>query len=605
MTLADEVLHHWALYLFGKPELSDAEFDALCERLRREDPDSPALRHLGPAGEVEHLEPMLSLAKVHSEEEIVAWCEKTGILPDELIVMPKLDGLAVSIRYSGGRLVRASTRGDGRRGEDVTRHLRLMVPTELDLEGEVRGEVVLRRDRLREAGGKNCRNAAVGLLKSESTERTRLLDFVAWGVVGDGPDRNDFVYPGMTASMNAMWLEKREFVVASPLLEFSFDNVVFLAESSFFDHDGAVIAVDSLARRDEFGATDHHPRWAVAYKPKAEARETRVVAVEWQVGRTGVVTPVLVVEPVDLDGATVTRVTGHNAATVEEWGVGVGSVVALSRRGGVIPHVERVVSGIAEYTSLSQCPDCLRPLRREGRVLTHDPKTCRGAQFVALEYFMQTIGVDGFGEATLRQNQWTTVEQLYRAAEWTKIDGTSDMPEHLSKALRSLKKVSLAKALEAVGYPLAERLARRFRSWTALIDAPDDVLLAVEGVGESTVTDIRKVDVKNLAVLEVFNVVIEEVADGPLRGKVFCFTGELPGMSRSTAEKAARAGGAEVSSSVTKRTTHLVAAGESSSEKYKRATVKGIVIMDEAAFVALVGKVDVRRDVVDLTRREP
>ncbi len=597
MTLADEVLAHWSAYLLGKPVISDTEFDILCERLRREDPDSPALQHLGPAGEVEHLEPMLSLAKVRSEAEIQKWFMLAGVGPQELIVMPKLDGLAVALRYSGGRLVRATTRGDGRRGEDVTRHLRLMVPQELDLEGEVRGEVVLRRDRLKEAGGKNCRNAAVGLLKSESTERTRLLDFVAWGVVGDGPDRGDFVYAGMTASMNAMWLERHKFVVASPLLEFSFDNVVFLAESSFFDHDGAVIAVDSLAHRDELGATDHHPRWAVAYKPKAEARETRVVAVEWQVGRTGVVTPVLVVEPVDLDGATVTRVTGHNAATMEEWGAGVGSRVMLSRRGGVIPHVEEVLTRFLPYPVPLFCEECMRPLRRDGRVLTHDPKTCRGAQFVALEYFLQTIGVDGFGEATLRSMQATRLLDLR----------VSNTPKHFVAAMQKVRQsgVPLVKALEAVGYPLAERLARRFRSWRRVEAATREELLAVEGVGPAVADDIERVDVSMLRdLVEECGVAVTELSDGPLTGLVFCFTGELKTMSRSTAEKAARAAGADVSSSVTRRTTHLVAAGESSSEKYKKATARGIVIVDEAAFVALVGKVDVRREVVDLTRRE-
>lgn len=657
MTLAEQVLAHWEAYLLGQPTITDVEFDLLVERLRRTDPTSPALSYLGPAGEVEHLRPMLSLAKVKSEEEVLRWMRAAHLRPEDLVVTPKLDGLAVALRYDGKKLVRATTRGDGKTGQDVTRHLRKMrVPLELDLDGEVRGEVVLRRDRLR-PGEKTCRNVAVGILGRENTEESDRLDFVAWGMVDAVPDKKN-----IGTSFDLLWFEQRGFNVVK-VVSYDYDRAVELSANSSYDHDGAVIAVDSYYLRNKLGEGDHHPRWAVALKLATETAETRVLWVEWQVGRTGVVTPVLVVEAVEVGGVTVTRVTGHNVVTVVEKGLGASAEVTLTRRGGVIPHVEEVTKAVApEVPTL--CPECGEVLHYEGRVLTHDPRTCPAAKRAALEHLLKTIGVDGFGADTLKKLDVRNLEDLFSRrmprkgacawwgcektppyTDWTTCEehnkGSSirgipmirpsdrePLPPHLSQALvdAHLRPIPLATALEAVGCPLAGRLAGTFDQWRAVMNATDERLKSVEGVGDGVVRKIRSVDFSPLEELEEVGWRIEwgmrdvprkmgeavgqrghgeifgAVFDQPLLGKVLCFTGELPSLSRSVAEQHARDRGATVTSSVTRKTTHLVAAGPSSSSKYKKAVEMRVEVWDEAAFLREAGPVEVTRTAVDLTK---
>jgi len=590
--LSDEVLHHWGLYLIGVPVLPDAVFDALVERLRREEPDSVALGHLGSGGDQDHETPMLSLQKVKSEVEIEKW--RKAVKAKDLIVMPKFDGLACALRYSG-RLVRATTRGDGKKGEDITRHLlRMNVPLDLPFSVEVRGEILLPRRNLSVTGGATCRNAAVGLIGRTDTAQSHLLDFVAWGVVG----WESWEAPSGVSRWTLASAQLKEWGFKVPLTQpYSYARAcVCINEDGIYDRDGAVIVIDDFDERGRLGANDHHPRWAVALKLPTNTASTKVTGIEWQVGRTGVVTPVLLLDPVDVDGVQVARVTGHNVATLLERDLGVGSLVEVTRRGGVIPHVENVILGVVPDVPV-HCATCGDLLHVESRILTHSA-SCPDARRAALEYLLKTLGVDGFGKTTLRDLDVFSLSELVAAK----------LPQHLRRSIASCVEVALETALEAVGYPLAGRLAGAFFDWHAVVNATDEELLKIDGLGAGTVAKIRAVDHGPLDMMTKVGISIgyrvKASARGPLEGKVLCFTGELQ-MARSTAQALAKQRGAEVTSSVTKKTTHLVAAAPSGSSKFLKATAQGVVIWSEADFMEVVGPVDVTKIAVDLTTCRP
>ena len=367
--LEHEVLRHWSLYLDGRPEISDAAFDALVEQLRRLDATSSVLSFLGHTGSSPHEKPMRSLQKVKSEEAVNKWI--SAIKTTDLRVMPKFDGLAVSLKYVQGTLVRATTRGDGRFGEDITRHIVRLpsVPRKVsNLTGEVRGEIVLRRSRLADLGGATCRNVAVGLIGRDETSQSHMLDFIPWGVVG-GAFR--------TFDETIAWLHS-QYPNQAPCIPYTYDAAVqLITEPGDVDRDGAVIVVNDFALRERLGETDHHPRWAVALKLATESQSTTVRKLEWQVGRTGVVTPVVVIDEVEVDGVNITRVTGHNAQTIVEKGIGPGAIVSITRRGGVIPHIEDVTLKAAVRIPTT-CGECGGALKFTGRTLTHEG--CPAAQ---------------------------------------------------------------------------------------------------------------------------------------------------------------------------------------------------------------------------------
>ena len=583
--LEHEILRHWSLYLDGRPEISDAAFDALVEQLRRLDSTSSVLSFLGHAGSSPHEKPMRSLQKVKSEEAVNKWV--SAIKTTDLRVMPKFDGLAVSLKYVQGTLVRATTRGDGRFGEDITRHIVRLpsVPRKVsNLTGEVRGEIVLRRSRLADLGGATCRNVAVGLIGRDETSQSHMLDFIPWGVVG-GAFR--------TFDETIAWLHS-QYPNQAPCIPYTYDAAVqLITEPGDVDRDGAVIVVNDFALRERLGETDHHPRWAVALKLATESQNTTVRKLEWQVGRTGVVTPVVVIDEVEVDGVNITRVTGHNAQTIVEKGIGPGAIVSITRRGGVIPHIEDVTLKAAVRIPTT-CGECGGALKFTGRTLTHEG--CPAAQRAALEFFLKTIGVEGFGDITLR---------ALGATDLLSIRG-SDVPEHLREACRKVRSVSLATAFEAVGLPLARKLAESVPTWRHLILTSDEDLLDIEGLGPSHLKKIREIDLTLLEQLEEVGVHIEsppaKPTEGPLLGEVICFTGELRTLGRDAAQALARQKGAIVTSSVTRATTLLVAAGESGSSKYKKAQERNVPIIDEDAFLARIGPITAPKNVVEFGR---
>ena len=374
--LASKIAHHNSLYykLGGATEISDAEYDALKESLSRLAPEHPLLQEVGTsigAGseKVTHEYPLASLDKAHNLEDVTSWAEKTG---ENFVVQPKLDGLAISISYEDGFLVKGATRGDGKVGEDITPQIMTLdeIPHRLSepLTCNIRGEVFMKISTFEQFGDEfvNPRNAAAGSLKQKDHRitRDRKLSFFAYDIRP---------WQGIDTEEEEMELIQRLGLPAVPTetakaetLEKIYERWVKGREKLDYEIDGLVIKESSKEKQEDMGSTAHHPRWAMAWKFPAEQGSSKIISIGWQVGRTGTVTPVANLEPVPIAGATIKRSTLHNVEELERLGIGPGDEVMLERRGDVIPKVIEIIVSANRKTEIPEkCPNCESALEKD------------------------------------------------------------------------------------------------------------------------------------------------------------------------------------------------------------------------------------------------
>ncbi len=648
--------HDFRYYVLDRPTISDAEYDALMrelQELEQKHPewvtrDSPTQTVGAPPSHafeaVEHRVPMLSLDNAFDEDEFTAFDRRVRerLGRDEPITYqaePKFDGLAISLTYVGGTLTRAATRGDGRQGEDVTDNVRTMdsVPYRVDLPGEseieVRGEVVMTHQafadinrRAEKRGEKvfaNPRNAAAGSLRQKDPRVTasRPLEFFAYGV-----GAVEGVEPPDTQSAWLDRLEELGFTVAEHRrrvtgLEEALAHYHELGEKRdglAFDIDGAVFKVDALADQKRLGFVARAPRWAIAYKFPAEEKITQVRDVEFQVGRTGALTPVARVEPVAVGGVTVANVTLHNMDEIERKDVRIGDWVRVRRAGDVIPEIIEVLpekrpDDAREITLPEQCPECgSEVMRDEDQAVAR----CTGGLYCpaqrreAIRHFAsrKAMDIDGLGEKWislfLERDLVKRVDDLFRLER----DDLIALPrmaaksaDNLLDSLEKAKKTTFGRFLYAlgireVGEVTAQSLARHFGDLDALMNADEETLQEVEDVGPVVARHVhaffqqphnREV-IDGLLEAGVHWPKPDKPADkGPLAGKTFVLTGSLPEMTRDEASDALTALGAKVTSSVSKKTTALVA-GEAGGSKLDRAEKLGVPVLDADAFARLL-----------------
>jgi DNA ligase (NAD+) len=673
--------HNYAYYVLNQPKISDAEYDRIfreLESLEREHPefvtpDSPTQRvgakPLSAFGTARHGMPMLSLGNVFSRDELVEFFGRverglransplspldpgfrrddnsvsTEILqPIEYLVEPKVDGLSVSLIYENGLFVRGATRGDGTTGEDVTANLRTVRSLPLKLAEpvsiEVRGEVYLRRSEFEKIRDEfaNCRNAAAGSLRQLDPRVTagRKLDLLVYGV-------------GNTAYSEA----KTEIEIMERLRELHLPTVEFVwcetPEAVFaecdrwesrksaldYDIDGAVIKVNSKADQESLGFTSRSPRFAMAYKFAAEQTETIVQNIVVQVGRTGVLTPVADLQPVELAGVTVSRATLHNLDDIRRKDVRVGDTVVIQRAGEVIPEVVRLVSSGVEHEQRlvfempATCPECGSVVERlEGEVATR----CLGISCPAqlkgqLEHYASRDGADIEGLGTALVDQLVSRElvkdlaDVYYLHEQELIDlermGEKSVQNLLSAIHRSKTRpwpnLLFALGIRFVGEYTTEVLANHYASIELLMVATEEALTQVEGIGpkiaQSVVLTCRDERFRGIVGRMKEAGVQFEVGDSqeetrrggsmyppgvvvgkkPLDEKTFVLTGALPTMSRHEAEALIKQAGGRVMGSVSKNTDYLLAGAEPGS-KYQKAQGLGIPILDEAEFRGLM-----------------
>ena len=685
-------------YVLDAPELPDAEYDRLFQRLQALEaahpelrvPDSPTQRVGGAVLDglhaVRHSVPMLSirtetdttpkgaetfeqrvrdyLAGEQRRTQLKATDERyraEPLGPEALAIVagaplacvaePKFDGLALSLRYEGGVLVQAATRGDGQTGEDVTQNIRTIGQIPLRLEGdappvlEVRGEVYMRRDdfealneRMRQkmaAGDKaaktfvNPRNAAAGAVRQldPAIAAQRPLSFFAYGLgevtpPGEGGPRwhsHWQVLQALAAWRFPVSALARQAQGAAELAAFHAD-IAARRDGLPFDIDGVVYKVDSLALQRELGFVTREPRWAVAHKYPAQEQLTVVQAIDVQVGRTGKLTPVAKLAPVFVGGVTVTNATLHNELEARRKDVRVGDTVVVRRAGDVIPEVVSVLpdkrqNGAPEFAMPAQCPVCGSDVVREEGEADH---RCTGGLFCpaqrkqALLHFAsrRAMDIEGLGEKLIDQLvDGALVRQLpdlYRMS-FVHLAALERMAErsarNLLEALQASKQTTLARFLYAlgirhVGESTAKDLARHFGQLEAVMGASAEQLLQVSDVGPVVAGSIRTFFAQphNREVVEQLRAVGVTWPDGapapaallPLAGQTFVLTGTLPTLSRDEAKQMLEAAGAKVAGSVSKK-TNCVVAGEEAGGKLDKARELGVAVIDEAGLRALLG----------------
>ena len=656
--LRKEIRHNeYLYYVLDAPEITDAEYDRMMVRLREieaEYPDSvpadsPTQRVGGRASsqftEVRHLEPLLSLGNVFSAEELRAFDERVkGGLPEgsrvEYVMEPKIDGLACSLIYENGRLVRAATRGDGTVGENVTANVRTIRSIPLVLkapEGEtlpelldVRGEVYMPRhafmqlnEQRAERGESefaNPRNAAAGSLRQLDPQVTdsRSLSFFAYYLVGEGAREKHseslaaLARYGFKVSENYKVVENIDEAIKY-IADFN-----ELRQGLAYDTDGAVIKVNDVYQQRILGATGKDPRWATAYKYPPEQAETTLEDIDWRVGRTGVLTPTAVLTPVKLSGSVVSRATLHNEDFIRSKDIRIGDRVLINKAGEIIPEVLRVVTekrtGAEKEVEIpTKCPDCGWSVERKGAeaaIRCTNPH-CPALGREGLIHFVsrEAMNIEGCGpsviNALLDAGLVRDAADLYslKKEDVLKLERMGERSaDKLLAAIAASKANELDKLLFAlgirhVGAKVARTLAVEFGSMEALLTAEADQLAAIRDIGaviaESVVTWLSVPTNRDLlerlaaAGLTMTFTAPASSEDNPFFGKTLVFTGTMPTLGRAEAKTMAQDVGAKVSGSVSKKTDYVIAGAEAGS-KLEKAQALGVTVLDEADFLKML-----------------
>lgn len=656
--LRREIRHNeYLYYVLDAPEITDAEYDRMMVRLRELEArypdsipaDSPTQRVGGRASsqftEVRHLEPLLSLGNVFSAEELRAFDERVRSgLPAgskvEYVMEPKIDGLACSLIYENGKLVRAATRGDGVVGENVTANVRTIrsIPLTLKVpEGEavpelldVRGEVYMPRQafmRLNEQRAErgesefaNPRNAAAGSLRQLDPQVTasRSLSFFAYYLVGEGAQPKHSESLALLARYGFKVSENYKVVENIDEAIKYIGDFNELRQGLSYDTDGAVIKVNDVYQQRILGATGKDPRWATAYKYPPEQAETTLEDIDWRVGRTGVLTPTAVLTPVKLSGSVISRATLHNEDFIRAKDIRIGDRVIINKAGEIIPEVLRVVAekrtgDEKEVEIPSICPECGWRVERQGEeaaIRCTNPH-CPALGREGLIHFVSrdAMNIDGCGpsviNALLDAGLVRDAADLYslRKEDLLKLERMGEKSaDNLLAALDESKKNELDKLLFAlgirhVGAKVARILATEFGSMEKLQQAQPEELAQIRDIGdkiaESAVTwlnvpaNIDLVERLAAAGLTMTFTPPASQEDNPFFGKTLVFTGTMPTLGRAEAKTMAQDVGAKVSGSVSKKTDYVIAGAEAGS-KLEKAQQLGVTVIDEAEFLRML-----------------
>ena len=649
--------HERKYYIENQPAISDAEFDVLMKRLEELEaasdapipPDSPTQRVGGGAvlgTRIPHRNPMLSLNNGYDEQELKEFGERVRRLledaPTEYVTELKIDGLGVSLIYENGIFTRGLTRGDGEYGEDITDNLRTIrsVPlrlTEPDAEIpavlEARGEVFIPKHRLddinvqREAEGEppfaNPRNAAAGSLRLQNASITaaRPLDIFVYNL--------NYV-EGVEFSTHTESLErmKRWGLKCNPhtachesieAVQDYYEHWVTERDKLPYETDGVVVKVNEFSHQNELGATSKYPRWAIAYKFNAQQAITTVEKIEVQVGRTGALTPVAILKPVTLAGATITNATLHNEQEIQAKDIRIGDRIVLERAGDVIPKIVEVLTAErtgneAVFVFPDRCPVCDTPVERsEEAVAVRCVNISCVAQLkrrIAHYASRNALQIEGLGPATIDQlvdkelvrdvaDLYTLEVEALSKLDRMGVPSASNLVHEIERSkTASVEKVLFGLGIFHIGETVAELLIERFLTLDALSKATREEIESVDGIGpqiaESVVSFFSQnqplLDKLREADLHCFTVAagatraeVSVVADGFFGGKTFVVTGSLEGMTRAEASKEIKARGGKVASSVTSKTDYLIA-GEGAGSKYAKAVELDVPILTETNF---------------------
>jgi DNA ligase (NAD+) len=657
--LREKLRHHeYRYYVADDPEISDAAYDRLMNKLKALEEahpelvtsDSPTVRVGGAprAGfqAVQHARPMLSLDNAFSYEALGEFDrrvrESSGREKIEYIAEHKFDGLSISLQYQGGALVRALTRGDGRTGEDVTPNVKTIrsVPLRVDAAGlkkaklavnfEVRGEIVMPRKAFAElnrqqelAGGKifaNPRNAAAGGVRvlDASVTASRRLEFFAYYLLVDGRS------PFSTLSESLRVLKELRFRASADwkLCDGIEEVLAYCGhwddkrEKLAYEIDGVVVKVNSVPVQNELGYTAKAPRWAIAYKYPARQETTVVKDILVNVGRTGTLTPVAMLEPVQVGGVTVSRSTLHNMDEVERLGVQIGDTVLVERAGEVIPHVLKVVKEGAErrpFRMPEKCPECGSAIHKAPDTVAYRcvNAACPAKRRESLLHFASrhAMNIDGLGEKIVDQLieqglardvadlYLLKLEQLVALERFAEKSAQNLLDEIAASKKNSLARLIYALGISFVGERTGELLAGHFSSVEELAAANQEQLEEVAEVGPKVAAAITEFfsELANMRLIKKLHkagvhptMEKREVKSDKFAGKSFVFTGGLANRSREEAAELVKQHGGTISGSVSKKTSYVVV-GTDPGSKHDKAKTLGVPILTEKEFDKLVG----------------
>ena len=659
-----EKLIRWASAYFeqDEPVVPDADYDAAMQQLQRlesehpelADPDSPTQRvgsaPLSAFESVVHRLPMLSLDNAFSAEDLADFnrraMDRLGRTDITYCCEPKLDGVAVSIVYEQGVLSLAATRGDGASGENITANVQTIQNVPLRLQGvgippylEVRGEVVIPRDAFERMNANarasndkvfvNPRNAAAGSLRQLDSRITarRPLQFTAYsvGVVeGELPACHDETLEqlGEWGVPISPYMQTVDGVDAC---ERYYEDIAEQRDALPFDIDGIVFKINAIADQEKLGFVSRAPRWAIARKFPAQEVSTRLLGVDFQVGRTGAITPVARLEPVFVGGVTVSNATLHNSDEIERLAVRIGDRVVVRRAGDVIPQIVSAVADEPGDADVARqdivfpqaCPECgSTVVREEGEAVVRcaGGMSCSAQLKGVVRHFAsrKAMDIEGLGDKLIDQlvddALITSVAGIFRLTE-TQLASLERMGEksagNLMASIARSRETTLPRFIYAlgireVGEATARALAQHFLTLEALLDAPAEVLEGVDDVGPVVARYIRlfSEDERNRSVLNDllaagvhWPAVTEATGDGPLAGTVWVVTGKLESMGRDDAEQRLRALGAKTASSVSSKTS-TVLAGPGAGSKRKKAEDLGVAIIDESQWLAMMEELE-------------
>ncbi len=649
--------HDRRYFALHQPTISDYEYDRLMQRLieiEKEHPEwilpiSPTQR----VGETlsagfrqhQHAVPMLSLANTYSEEELKDFINRVYKLSGRTDVTfcaeLKMDGIAVSVRYENGIYVRALTRGDGKKGEDITANLKTIpfIPLQLMMENppetlEVRGEVYMphkefqkANERKEEAGEEpwaNPRNAAAGSLKllNPKEVKERKLSIVFYGIAEDSSKaiKTQHETHQFFKTIGLPTFADRHFAHCKKSEEIlNFANQIHEERSALsFDIDGIVVKVDDFALRDELAATGKSPRWAVAYKFAPEQATTKIKDITVQVGRTGVLTPVAELEPVFLAGSTISRATLHNKEEIERKDIRIGDTVVIEKGGDVIPKVVEVIKEKRPKDSHPwkmphTCPICHTPVVHvENEVAIRCPnKNCGDQVLRRITFFASkdAMDIEHMGPKVVQQlvekGLISNVADIYdlKEKDLVQLEGFKEKSiQNLLKSIEVSKHTTLARLILAlgikhVGEGIAELLANRAGDIESLAKMNQEELMSIEGIGEKVASGVVEYfqnpeNLKEIKTLFARGVVPQkpktlQFSGHPFFGKTFVLTGTLTTYTRSEAEELIKERGGKVSSSVSKKTDYVLA-GEEAGSKLEKARTFGVAVLTEEEFKGML-----------------
>lgn len=606
--------HNYAYFILNQPEISDCEFDDLVEELKKLSPTSNIFSELTTdraGAKVLHEFPMLSLNKCYLFDDFLKWHKSVN---ESLIVMPKIDGIACSIKYNKfGELFSVTTRGDGNYGEDVTDNVKFIIPKKINaVNVEIRGEVFLdsfRFKRKYNLNFSNPRNLVAGLVRTKNPENFLSCkpSFISYDIFG---------FPFLMESQKFNYLQflgfkcvpiqiLKTFTECKQIYNFFFRN----RQSVNYEIDGVVFKINLIKEQIKAGITVHHPKYCIAYKFHSESKETKLMNVNWSTSRTGIFTPIAIVEPTNICGVQISKISLHNLSRFKFFNPTRKAIIKISRRGDVIPHVEEIINitkNIYEYPEF--CLSCRNTnIIENGILYCSKPVICTTVQVKKFAYFCSILAIDGFGEELIsylvKSKTIITFGDIFKITPEILFKASHIGTLLCEKLFQQIQKQSflvsfllVALGIDELGFGIIKRISNFDRIIETLRSISFHEFSKLKGIGKTISISIKKgllifnpeLDflLSKISILDLQN--RADYLQHPFFNKHVVFTGKFLEISRKDAQQSVQSVGGYISESVTSKTNFLILGQITSSKKFLMAKTKNITVLSESEFLNLL-----------------